>query len=619
MKMIDQDSPIWQQRILNSLRSRVDASLGLISAIPVEAAGWMHQYVCPEHELPLIFDISSPKLHRCPHGEVIQGAAYDAAFLVFAHRFYAALARDAAVLFKATSDNKYFTAALEILNQYAAYYASFDSQSVGKPWMLPGKAFSQALTEAIWAVTLIQAFEILHTELSQSQQDYIKDNLLYPNVEVITQAHDRLAFQQDRVESNYNAWFIAALGCMGFVLNDKNLIERAIHGPGGFLAHLNSAVLSDGFEYEGSPYYHNFVTWAYTILAETAVGYGFDLYGIQGENGQSIHKMWSALASLAWPDGSIPCIGDGNYWQNSTFYSELCQVYEIALSRTGDPHYAGLLNCAYSRGHVSRDSWAAFLYANQDIPDNLQLALDAVVLREIGLAVLRDSTQPGSLTALLRFGSFGSNHTHLDCLALLIYPFSMDAGNPPYGVDTRCSWYQQSAAHNTVIIDGQSQKPTDGRLLAWEIDSGCCTAWAGADEAYPGVQFSRKVTLETGRVRDHASLRADEPHTFDWILHTNVALNCEGLKLTPSHGTLFSDGAGSFIQLVSQGSCSGFLKANFEHKGQKYRLRLSSPNPLKIFLARCPQNGGVDSGKRFVLIARVHGPSADFYGVYEKV
>lgn len=619
LTMLDQNSLPWQQRILDAIRARVDDAIQHPLVIPTQPGGWWHQYVCPEHELPLIFETSSPDLHRCPMGCSYLGEKYDAAFRVFAHRHYAALARDAAVLYQNTADTQYLDASLEILSRYADLYEHFEGSKASEPWMLTGKAFHQALTEAIWVIPLIQAFERLHPTLTDMQTNFLEKTLLRPVANQLTEAHEKLVFQQNRLESNYNAWLIAALGCLGFALDDETLVERAIYGPGGFIPHLNAAVLPDGFEYEGSPYYHNFVNWAYTLLAENARKRGINLYAIEGEDGQSIQRMWSALASLAMSDGSIPFTGDGNYWQNSSFDAEFCEVYEVALARTGDLRYAWLLDCAYQRMETDRDTWTALTFANFDITASPRPKMNACYLGNIKLAVLRDSTNSDGFAALLRFGPPGSGHTHRDCLAPLLFPFSLDAGNPPYGVNTRRSWYQKSAAHNVVLVDGQSQARSDGQLLSWISEPGHSIVKASVDDAYPGVYFQRQVTLVEGQISDHASLSSEDERTFDWLFHTDVSITCEGVELFPVQGTLFDDGAAAFIRLVSQGNCADTLQATFEQNGQKYHLTLSSPNAMEIFLARSPQRGGINTGERYTLIARVQNHQTEFFANYERL
>lgn len=613
------DQPEWRENILAALRARVDGWIRRPLEIPAQAGGWWHQYVCPEHQLPLIFDLTSPTRHSCPEGDSYQGKSNDAGFRVFAHRHYSALARDAAFLYLVTSKQHYFETSFEVLSHYATLYRQFDGGNDSQDWMLAGKAFSQALTEAVWAVPLAQAFEALRPVLDPPQANRLASCLLMPVAEMLARAHDELVFTQGKLKSNYNAWLVAALGCLGFVLDDNSLVQRAIDGPGGFYNHLNAGVLPDGFEYEGSPYYHNFVVWAYTLLAETALQHGMDLYALRGSQGQSIQGMWHALASLAWPDGSISFLNDGNYWQSSSFDAELCEVYEIALARTGDPLYAWLLDCAYQRRGVKRDSWAGVMFAERDITASPRPALVSTCLENIGLGVLRDPEDLDGLTALLRFGPYGGSHSHRDCLSLLLFPYSLDAGNPPYGVEIRRSWYQQSAAHNVVIVGGQSQTPGDGHLLSWTSEPGRSAIWAAADEAYPGVKFSRRIALESGRISDHTSLSANAKSVFDWLIHADIAPHCENVQLGSAQGTLYPQGAGPFIRLVLQGACPGFLKVAFQLNEQTYRLRLSSPNPFEIFLARSPKRGGLAMDDRYTLIARVRGHQADFFAIYEKV
>ncbi len=78
------------------------------------------------------------------------------------------------------------------------------------------------------------------------------------------------------------AWLNVTLGCLGFALNDQTLIDRAIQPPAGFTTHLSKAILADGLEFEGTPYYHNFVLLANLILAEAAKANGIDLYAVSG-------------------------------------------------------------------------------------------------------------------------------------------------------------------------------------------------------------------------------------------------------------------------------------------------------------------------------------------------
>jgi hypothetical protein len=647
LNTIDYDKALpWKKQILDSMRARVDQALQFRVDISPEPGGWWHQYVCPEHSLPLIFNLSSPVKHHCPAGDVCEGAQYDAAFRVFAHRHYAELARDCAVLFRVTAERRYLDTALEILSRYADLYSGYQGSQQSQQWMTAGRVFQQALTEAIWAVPLTQAFALASAACLPPQVEHIKNGLLHPLTDVLLNAHSGLVFKQNRLGSNYNAWLIAGLGHLGFALDDTALIQLAIEEPGGFAAHLNAAVLPDNMEHEGSPYYHNFVAWAYTLLAEAALPHGINLYEVTGSQGQSIWGMWDALALLMWADGTIPFLDDGNYWQDSSFDGELCEVYEIAFFHTEDERYAWLLNRAYQRQartagrgeslpaqnnqpltinaderftkkDTPRDSWAALTYANSDLQDASPPVMRSSVLPDAGLAMLH-ADEPQGLAALLRFGSCGGGHKHFDNLSVVLYPFSMDAGNPPYGMASRRTWYQQTPAHNTGMVNGRSQQQSRGKLTSWTLDASSTEAIASANDAYPGVTFSRKIVVRSHQITDEVSLQAASHTTFDWLLHLDVPLNFEDIDLIAVPQTpLYVDGPASLLMVVARAANIDGFRAVFTASDSPYRFTFSAPLPVEVFMAHSPKRGGIDMAKRYTLIVRKSGSQARFHAVYE--
>ena len=144
----------WSAEILAAMRTRVDIWLAHPADVPTLAGGWVHDYACPEHWCALTFDPASPFVHRCPHGETRTGEKLDAAWRVLEHRRIANAARDLALIFALTDEHTYANAACEILMQYAHLYANYTGADTAPAWMLKGRAFQQALTEAIWAVPI---------------------------------------------------------------------------------------------------------------------------------------------------------------------------------------------------------------------------------------------------------------------------------------------------------------------------------------------------------------------------------------------------------------------------------------------------------------------------------
>lgn len=609
----------WAAVVLQAIRTRADAWRTQPGDIPTAAGGWLHQFVCPESWSALIFDPTSPATHRSPEGRVYTGATFDAAWRVLRHRQIGALARDLALMYAMSDDDAYARAAAAILHHYAEWYEHFDGAANAQPWMLKGRTFHQALTEALWAVPIVQAYDLIQSTLAADQATHLVQKLLRPMVATLATAQDHLLFEQHKVHSNYNAWLIAALGCLGFALRDEQLIVRALDDQTGFRAHLATAIRSDGFEYEGSPYYHNFVALAYTILAESARVNGIDLYAERGPHGQSIESTWHALATLVMPDGTFPQANDGAYWSAGPFDAELCEVYEVALARSDEPLFAWLLNCAYQRRDTPRDQWTALLFGTQDLAGYAAPALESSYLEETGIAVLRDSTNPQVQAVYTFFGPYGGAHGHFDRLALHIWPWSSDSGTPPYGVQPRVSWYQQTAAHNTIVVDEQSQHPCEGQLCSWHPTAQGGALWVTANMAYPGVSFSRLVMLEQGCIIDHVTLSANEEHIYDWLLHSDGPLTITDVAMVDINGSLGDSDAYQFLTLTARGTCARSFVATAQYQAQTYRVTLTADVPFEVLTARAPGLAHAPAHLRHVLIVRAQQRRVSFLMHCEEV
>ncbi|MBM3127700.1 MAG: alginate lyase family protein [Chloroflexi bacterium] len=599
----------WSAEILAAIRARADAWRAQPADAPTLAGGWVHDYACPDHWGALAFDPATPHAHRCPvGGETRAGEKLDAAWRVIEHRRLANAARDLALVFALTDDRAYADAAGAILTQYAQRYSNYTGADAAPAWMLKGRAFQQALTEAIWAVPIAQTFDLIRATLTPEQETLIVNAFLRPLIGTLAVAQDDLVQQQNRLTSNYNAWLLAALGLLGYALRDQMLIERAISSPAGFRAHLAAAILPDGFEHEATPYYHNFVALAYTILAEAARANDRDLYGERGPDGQSIEAMWGAFASLAFADGSIPQIGDGAYWRGSTFASEICEVYEIALARTNIGEYAWLLKQTY-RG-AARDTWSALLCAEQDIAAAPTPARKSFCLASCGIAILRDETRAQEVC--VPFGAYAGSHSHLDRATLEIFPWSTDPGNTPYGTIARLEWHQQTAAHNTIVVDGQSQTRCQAQLLNWEVTPDTTIVWLAADDAYPGVRFTRLITLANGIVKDSTLIDSAEEHIYDWIIHADGECLVEDLTLEEISGALATEGAYRFVAPYAHRQCAGKFQARVKRARAIFHCTVSADAPLEIILAHAPARADAPMQPRQMLIARARQRRVNF-------
>jgi hypothetical protein len=597
---------VWAAEIFSFIRTCADSWVAHPALVPTLAGGWVHDYVCPEHWCALTFAQASPNAHRCSFGETRVGEILDAAWRVLEHRRIASAARDLALAYTITNDGTYADAARDILMQYAHNYSHYAGGSDARGWMLKGRVFNQALTEAIWAIPIAHAYDLIRAMLSPAQDALIANDLLRPIAATLTRAQQGELVHNPK--SNYNAWLIATLGVLGYALGDDALIERSLDSPAGFHAHLSAAILPDGFEYEGTPYYHNFVALAYTLLAEAARANGRDLYAERGPAGQSIEAMWSALASLAFADGSIPQINDGAYHSSGSFASEICETYEIAFARTNKPEFAWLLNQNYA--HRPRDVWSALLFAEHDITNTVMPPRESVCLQYIGIAVVRDDANAQEIC--VPFGPYAGSHSHLDRLGIQIFPWSTDPGTPLYGVEARAAWFQQTAAHNVVVVDGKAQAPCAGQLLNWIVSPDSTWLWLAADAAYPDVRFSRLLKLSKGVFTDSVLLDSESEHTYDCLIHLDGVCQFDGVTMSDTEDRLGNDGAYRFITFSARRNFVTGFQFTLRHADKMFQINLNSNVPFEIFFARSPARADAPSQPRQTIVARAQQRRANF-------
>jgi hypothetical protein len=230
----------------------------------------------------------------------------------------------------------------------------------------------------------------------------------------------------------------------------------------------------------------------------------------------------------------------------------------------------------------------------------------SVCHRSVGIAALRE---PGGLQEIcLPFGPHAGSHSHLDRLGIQVFPWSGDPGTPLYGIEARSTWYRQSAAHNVVVVDGASQVPCTGGLLDWTTSEASASILLAANRAYPGIQFSRRVTLSGETVRDELDLDSEIEHTYDWLWHVDGVCHFDSLR--DSSGKLADSGAYAFITRVAQSDPTTRFSFTVAAEGKAFRVTLSGDAPFKVILAHSPARVDRSAEYRQTVIARIHLRSA---------
>lgn len=426
--------------------------------LPPGRGGWWHDYVCPVHGVELdhvgltsgVFPVLGAP---CRYGCAIDTPKVRGAWTVLAHQACAARLAEA--------DPDVATALLE---EYAERYAAAPAEHDGAAgWMLRGRLFHQALTEAIWAVRIGTAATALG----------VVPDLRAALGRAMAAARETLV-GQDRFTSNYTAWLNAAGAvCTG----DRSWLT----GEHGVFAHVLAATDEEGWEWEGSTYYHTFVLRAYLLALRDTEDDDLPRPVLH-----RLRAMVDVLATVSTIGGLVPALHDTPYARPDT-----------------DAEYAELWALVVERGWATANPRQA-----------------VTVYRGVGYAVLRGS----GIHAIVDFGPHGGSHGHRDKLALYLYgaatAWQPDPGQVPYGHASWREHYASTSAHPTFRVDGAEQAECAGTLLRAD-ESGVEVA---VDDAYPGVRAIREVSIEDSVLIDRLTVACERPRLVEFALRPDVPL-----------------------------------------------------------------------------------------------
>lgn len=536
---------------IKKLSKELDQVIDSSFSIPVQPGGWWHQYVCPTHHTELLFDplIDDANTFYCPYGCKFSDEPYRGAWLVFKHQSMARYALQASAVYEATGNERFGDLGKRLIVQYAEQFPRYPINPDAMPWMLKGRAFHQALTEAIWATTIIRAYlKLLDQGVSFAEHSDVIDQFLNMLGSSLEEYHKILTVDRDEVENNYTAWLNAGLCCVYAAMKDKNKLEQLVYANGGLKDHLSSAILEDGFEFEGSIYYHLFVLRAYMISAEMLERFSIDGYALEGENGQTLEKMLRVLVLFTDANGKLLATHDGPY-ERLPYLREIIEVLEIGYKKYGHSSYLRLLDAAYESSDILGK--AANLSEQYGNPALLEMVLfgkedselkmneaDSIsneaiddngseeqswILPASGFARLQHPENP--VACFIDFGAHGGNHGHFDKLNLMLFndkqAVSPDRGTVPYGSEFKKDFYLHTVCHNTVAIGGRSQKAATGECIAFNsnIDSNGPSISVVANEAYDETVLQRHILATDDFIIDWYNVSMQKVNTMDWTFH----------------------------------------------------------------------------------------------------
>ena len=542
----------------------------------------------------------------------------------------------AGVLYQILDDEKYAKYVKDMLMQYEEMYKTLPLHPKTRSYAR-GKLFWQCLNDSNWLVYVSQAYDCIYNYLSEEERNKLETNLFKPFADHIS--IDNPQFYQ-RVH-NHSTWGNAAVCMIGLVMNDQELIDRALYGikdlkldakekdddggflnkdgKAGFLANIEEPFSPDGYYNEG-PYYQRYAMYPFLVFAEGLHNVKPELKIFEYKKGVLL-KSINALLNLSDADGDFFPLNDGQ--KGMSYYNDAL-VTAVDISYHFGKQDAGLLTIAKEQNKVLLDdsglAVALGIKKGKAKPfekKSINLS-DGPEGKQGGVAILRNE----DMELVFKYASQGSSHGHYDKLSYSVYEKG-DEVLQDYGLSRfvnieqkgggnylkeNKTWAKQTIAHNTVTqnetshYNGKyeigSQNHPDLHYFS-SANKNVQVSSAKVSNTYPGTDMQRTVAIikdedfEKPYVLDIMKVVSNKANQYDFpyyflgqVLNTNFeythpkTLKPLGTKNGYQH--LYLEGTGK--------SNKDNTKFSWLNKGKFYSLTTISDAKDKIFFTRIGAN-----------------------------
>ncbi|QNM85307.1 alginate lyase family protein [Polaribacter pectinis] len=589
-----------------------------------------------------IFDKTLEKVKKEVDAEIADGIKmpipkhYSGGYSHDQHKRNMVVLQKAGVLYQILDDEKYAAYVKDMLMQYEAMYKTLPVHPKTRSYAR-GKLFWQCLNDSNWLVYVSQAYDCVYNYLSEEERNKLEKNLFKPFADFISIGNPQ--FYQ-RVH-NHSTWGNAAVGMIGLVMDDQELIDRALYGikdlkldttekdddggflnkdgKAGFLANIEEPFSPDGYYNEG-PYYQRYAMYPFLIFAEGLHNVKSELKIFEYKDGVLL-KSINALLNLSDADGDFFPLNDG---QKGMSYYTSALVTAVDISYHFGDQDPGLLSIAAAQDRVLLDdsglSVALGIKDGKIAPFNkksINLS-DGPNGKQGGVAILRNE----DIELVFKYAAQGSSHGHYDKLSYSLHEKGDEIlqdyglarfvnieqkGGGNYLKENK-TWAKQTIAHNTV-----TQNETSHFNAKYEIGSqhhsvlnyfsseneNVQVASAKESNAYPGTDmlrtmavikdtdFEKPYMLDIMKVTSNKANQYDFPYYFlGQVLKTNFDYN------TPKTLNTLGDKNG-YQHLYVEGTAKASndnSKLSWLNKGKFYTLTTLTNNNDELFFTRIGAN-----------------------------
>ncbi|OIQ18775.1 alginate lyase family protein [Lacinutrix sp. MedPE-SW] len=481
----------------------------------------------------------------------------------------------AGLLYQILDDEKYAKYVKDMLMEYEALYKTLPLHPKTRSYAR-GKLFWQCLNDSNWLVYVSQAYDCIYNYLTEEERNKLETNLFRPFADHISV--DSPQFYQ-RVH-NHSTWGNAAVGMIGLVMDDEELINRALYGikdlkldankkdddggflnkdgKAGFLANIEEPFSPDGYYNEG-PYYQRYAMYPFLVFAEGLHNVKPELKIFEYKEGVLL-KSINALLNLSDADGEFFPLNDG---QKGMSYYTNALVTAVDVSYHFGDQDPGLLSIAKEQDKVLLDdsglAVALGIKNGKEKPftkRSINLS-DGPKGKQGGVGILRNE----DIELVFKYAAQGSSHGHYDKLSYSLYENGEEViqdyglsrfvnieqkGGGNYLKENK-TWAKQTIAHNTVTQNETSH--FTGKYDIGSLHHSDLNYFSSENEtvqvvsaieknAYPGTtmlrtmaiikdeDFEKPYMLDIMKVTSATANQYDFPfYYFGQVLQTNFEYN----------------------------------------------------------------------------------------------
>lgn len=522
-------------------------------------------------------------------------------------------AHSAALAYLLTGEEKYAVRAKEILLHTTAFTFEFEHPDVGMHY-------------SSLSLFSLQAFDMLADRFSPDETAKMRDFFNRGYAAVRKDDDWWVENNPGGMFNNHFAWHKLWIGAYGLYFDRDDLLNHAVESDQGIRELLEHGLMDEGAWFESSLNYHFTAVWALVKMAQMLRNSGckFDLFTHRFANGRTMKQLFDGILLNAFPDTSLPTIGDA---YGAKKYLSHEPLFGLAFNAYGDPAYDWLI----SKGGKRDIEWLFW----EKLPSGGKApAMYTQLFPEHGHAMLRTVEGDGywDSDGFNAFVSYDINsvHSHNDKLDLILFgrgkllladPEALASAPHAFSAQVQKELNRTTICHNTVMVDRKEQGSTSEKLTLLDFknlpDLKMVSAADLDGRVYPGVKMKRTVAAASDHVLDVFQIKSEEEHTYQWLLHpcddeglTGITLDMKPVKLPDASPWDWLRNA--FGAVTDEDVHAEWIQGDLT----LHMVLLGSPS-TKITVCEFPRTDTFDKPPYPMFIAERIGKSATFIALYQ--